>query len=145
MNQKGIKRAIAAHRKTSHRDFQQIQFTFKIEMARGWDYLSVPQRAELGGSSQDAVSTQDRSEGSAHWSRGVPESQELDEEADTECASTKKLAAKEVSTLRRALLGQAASSHGFTQFRCRRGNKVGPIEQSGVYCVQELHSRWQAC
>ena len=90
MNQKGIKRAITAHHKTSHRDLQQIQFTFKIEMARGWGYLSVPQRTELGGSAQGAVSTQDQSEGSVHWSRDVPKSQELDGEVDTECQRAKK-------------------------------------------------------
>ena len=113
MNQKDIKRAITARRKTVHRDLQQIQFTFKIEMARGWDYLSIPHRTALGGSSQDAVSTQERAEGSVHWSRGVPGPQELDEEVDTEGINTNKLAAKEVSTLRQVRQHPAMGSRSF--------------------------------
>ena len=48
INQNGIKKTLVAHHKAYHRDLSNIQFTYKIETVRGWDYLSIPERANRG-------------------------------------------------------------------------------------------------
>ena len=87
--------------------------------------------------SQEAASTQDRSESSEHRTLEGPMSQENEAAAHFDSGPQGKLASGDVSTLRQALLGTAAAGGNFAQFRCRREKAIGPTERSGVYCVQE--------
>ena len=89
-----------------------------------------------GGSSQDVMSPQDRSDCSMRQSQEVPKSQEGRTEAVSGCEKGTEMAGNEASTLRQALLGAAAAGDKFTQFRCRRGKTAELTERSGVYCVR---------
>ena len=136
VNQRGIKRSLAAHFKAFHRDLQQIQFTFKIEMARGWDYLSIPDRPITGASSQQLPSSGYKSE--------TDKGELIDDqvppgiviEPSVKGVARKGLAVEEVSTLRQALLGGAASVTRIAQFQGKREKNIRPAEQTGVFCVQ---------
>ena len=141
INQRGIKRSLAAHHKAFHKDLQHIQFSFKIEMARSWDYLSLPERLGTGGSSQEAISTQGRpEEDDAQQNERDPNSPASGKVVDEGGVAPQRLVVQEVSTLRQALLGQAASSGGFAQFQGRREKSIKPPDQIGVFCVQDVGS-----
>ena len=110
-------------------------------MARSWDYLSLPERLGAGGSSQEAISTQERSEGDdARLTGGNPNYLNSGDGADVEKVAPRRLVVQEVSTLRQALLGRAASSGGFAQFQGRREKNIKPTDQIGVFCVQDTGS-----
>ena len=136
VNPRGIKRSLATHHKAFHRDLQQIQFTFKIEMARGWDYLSIPDRSAPGTSFQQVVSSQEQSETGEREPPGSQGSPGATIGPAVEEVTRGELTVKEVSTLRQALLGEAASAGRVVQFQGRRGKHIRPEEQTGVYCVQ---------
>ena len=137
VNQRGIKRSLAAHFKAFHKDLQQIQFTFKIEMARGWDYLSIPEHSASGTLSQPQVPAQNRPATNDDDPGTGQESSGIVIEPPAGGVTRGELVVEEVSTLRQALLGSAASTTKVAQFQGKREKKIRPAEQTGVYCVQE--------
>ena len=137
INQTGIKKTLVAHHKAYHKDLANIQFTFKIETVRGWDYLSIPERGDKRGPVHQASFVHAGvSRGESEGEREGPTSQHL---ADGCSPSDKDRATAncEISTLRQALLGRNASTDQFETFRCRREKTVGVPEKQGIFCVRK--------
>ena len=137
MNQKSIKRALVAQNKAYHKELQHVQFTYKIEMARGWDYLSIPTRVGTKGTSHARTSIQEGTgDMVACLARDTAGLESIPSQG-TSSASMQHRPGPEASTLRQALLGTAAVSDGFARFGCRREKAIGPALGSGVYCTQQ--------
>ena len=131
INQRSIKRALVTHHKAYHKELQNIQFVFKIEMTKGWDYLTIPPRQNNASISGDTGSTQGRSDGGGRLSQ---------ETSPRENTANKP--AEEISTLRQALLGKVAIGNDVTRFRCHREKTAVPPDQTGVYNV--CRGQWGA-